>query len=191
MDYYNFFYSLEDKFHQISKFVEIERRNFHVNSGEIAMTLMSACSEFEVVSKKLCSLLNPNFNHKTKMPGILAMIQKECPNLLSQKVSLTYFKIELKPLKIEKGMNIPFWWRAYNNVKHNRSENYRSANIINLINSLSALSIVNHYYLWRLNHAGKSLDAARLSMMNRYPIYFQLEGINYGKNHFTDDVFDI
>jgi len=47
----------------------------------------------------------------------------------------------------EKGLE-PEWHKAYNNLKHNRTKNYKDANLENALMSLSALySTVVHYYL--------------------------------------------
>lgn len=38
------------------------------------------------------------------------------------------------------------WWKDYNSVKHSRSDNFHKANLDNLLNSLSALHILNLVY---------------------------------------------
>lgn len=190
MDYYKFFFSLEDKFFQISKFVEINNDNYKTYSSEISIAFMSACAEFEVVAKALCVLCDSSFRKNANILRIAACLTIHFPSIFTETVELSYFKIKMVPLSNLAPTNSPKWWKAYNSLKHDRSNSYSEANIENLLLALASLSIVNHYYVWKTNKPHKSINSALL-YMSHLPEHFLLDSVNYNSPPNSDDVFDI
>jgi len=43
----------------------------------------------------------------------------------------------------------PLWWRSYNNVKHQRHEHFKDANLKNVLNAVGGL-LVAVFYFYRL-----------------------------------------
>lgn len=180
MDYHNYFITLEDKFLEISKYVEIDPKNFGTFSSEIAFLFMASCSEFEVVSKELCKILNPEFiSEGAKIVDIKKCLHQSLPEIFDEVVDVLLFRMEFKPLKIWSNKTPPTWWSAYNGVKHRRSEDYHLANLDNLIRALSALQIVNLYLVWKRDFPERPLNACTESIITP-PRVFVLNGISYG-----------
>lgn len=81
------------------------------------------------------------------------------------------------------------WWKDYNSVKHSRSDNFHKANLDNLLNSLSALHILNLVYQvsldekWIKDYQSIPIEAPALY---HYP-FFRLKSSYYGRR--TGDAY--
>ncbi len=192
MNYYNYLFALEAKFQTISAFVEIDERNYHTFSTEIALIFLASCSEFEVVAKELCEILEPGFKNRysrANISNIADVVLRYCPMIIDHVVDVQFFGKHYLPLQGWSSDNSPNWWSNYNSFKHNRSENYHMAHLENLLNALSALSIVNHYYIWKKLCPNKQINSASLHL-NRIPTYFRIRDVQYDGVRYNDD-FDI
>ncbi|MGJ1211930.1 hypothetical protein [Sphingobacterium multivorum] len=192
----NYFISLEKRFTELSDFIEIDEENFDVFSNNIGLLLISACSEFEVVCKEIAKNLQvdwkaiKDFNisdfHKT-----LSLCKiNNCDDIFEETVELFGFKLSVRPFENWTERDSPFWWKAYNSFKHDRLNSYKKSNLKAVIYALSALSIVNHYYLWLTERRGKSRSAAVLEMDYK-PNHFRIKLVNYFGPVNEDDFFDI
>ncbi|WP_312285908.1 hypothetical protein [Chryseobacterium gleum] len=192
MNYYNYLFALEAKFQTISAFVEIDERNYHTFSTEIALIFLASCSEFEVVAKELCEILEPGFKNRysrANISNIADVVLRYCPMIIDHVVDVQFFGKHYLPLQGWRSDNSQNWWSNYNSFKHNRSENYHMAHLENLLNALSALSIVNHYYIWKKLCPNKQINSASLHL-NRIPTYFRIRDVQYDGVRYNDD-FDI
>ena len=63
------------------------------------------------------------------------------------------------------------------------------AHLENLLNALSALSIVNHYYVWKKLCPNSQIHSASL-YLGRLPTYFRISDVQYDGLRYNDD-FDI
>jgi len=68
------------------------------------------------------------------------------PKFCKLEVKLPRFGFTILPWENWRTNKTPLWWRAYNNVKHNRDKHYKSANLRNVIASLTGLFIANLYF---------------------------------------------
>jgi len=192
VNYYNYLFALEAKFQTISAFVEIDERNYHTFSTEIALIFLASCSEFEVVAKELCEILEPGFKNRysrANISNIADVVLRYCPMIIDHVVDVQFFGKHYLPLQGWRSDNSQNWWSNYNSFKHNRSENYHMAHLENLLNALSALSIVNHYYIWKKLCPNKQINSASLHL-NRIPTYFRIRDVQYDGVRYNDD-FDI
>jgi len=188
MNHQNFFTGLEDTFKTISKHVEIDVQNYHTYSGEIDSLYMSSASEFEVVSKDLCKVLDPQKEAKN-IEDIYEVFHDKCPDILNEIISIRKYGLSIKPFENWTSDVRPDWWVHYNKVKHNRTGNSEKANLGNLINTLSALQIVNYYLVWKRDCPTKSRLAPPLKMSS-HPDIFTMKDVNYSGPFLSDDVFD-
>lgn len=142
---------------------------FIYRSNKIAELLVRCCVEIEAISKDLYlsngGTIEKKTNGEDKHPRFdtdcLAYLESKW--LLSKKIVYTsssnfYFTKEenktLTPLykayewtsKEEKDDECK-WKRAYQAVKHNRSQNIKDANVKNLIHAMAALYLLNIYYM--------------------------------------------
>src|ERR1700754_176641 len=177
MDFHNYFIGLEDRFIEISKYVEIEDRNFKTFSSEIALVYMAACSEFEVVSIELCKAIEPTRTVRN-IEDIFNFFSQNVPEILEEKVELERYRLMFFPFENWTINLRPEWWKHYNKVKHNRTENYHLANIGNLLQALSALQAVNYYLIWKRDCVTKSRLAPPIHM-SIHPSVFKMAGVSY------------
>jgi hypothetical protein len=144
--HWNYYLAVEDDMIKTSQYVEISFDNMATFSVEYTKIILSAASEVDVLLKQIYLSLGykkqkPNFNDYCKS------IKEKLESLITEELCLERYGISLKPFtEWEKGLE-PNWHKAYNNLKHNRTENYKDANLENTLLSLSALySTVIHYY---------------------------------------------
>jgi hypothetical protein len=140
---WNYYLSLKKELEVVSDYIEFEEANYQTYSIELAKLLMAASSEVDVVLKQLCNTLNPKKRHKD-IKDYRETIQKYLKkDFLAEKVSITRHGLELDPWsnwRKHKDKN-PDWWKAYNDVKHQRNAEFSKATLKNALNAMSALLI--------------------------------------------------
>jgi hypothetical protein len=139
--HWNYFLSIEEDLHRLSRFVEFTVDNFETHSIELARILLAASAEVDVVAKQLCGQIGIGRN-ASNIDDYEEVIEVELQILIETHVDIPRHGLTLRPWgNWEDGKN-PDWWRAYNNVKHSRHEHYRSANLKNALNAVSALFLL-------------------------------------------------
>ena len=111
---------------------------------------MTVGSELDTFFKAYCGFnLETHGNIKKYAEYFLA----NYPEIKSQKINIVNTDIQLNPYLAwenfdpEKPSNHLTWWKAYNEVKHNRIGCLKKATLENLLNALSALYLVEMKYL--------------------------------------------
>ena len=120
-------------------------------SDSFLKILLSACSEFEVVSKLLCNQVDDTFdvNDRSKnISHISKIILDKFPRIVDCEIA-TDFDVfcPLKNWSINednKVAGLP-WWDDYNSLKHSRFENLHKANLENSIGALASLYVIQLY----------------------------------------------
>lgn len=170
--YWNYYLELEEQFVATKKFVEFDISNSDTYSVEYLKLFQAVCSEIDVVAKILAEKFDPSFkeieNKNIQKWGYY--LQSAYPYLenISAIFNGDYPVIPWQNWKYEKytdkkgslryrllqGKETPFWWIAYNKVKHERTShfkdgkaNYSRANQKNLIYALAALFVLEKSYL--------------------------------------------
>lgn len=165
--YWKYYLALENAFLETERYVELDYTN---NSNTYSMTYMqlfqSICSEIDVVGKALAIKCEPAFK-PTKYTGInewwyhisqrfLDIQVLTCNFMGSNDIApWSGFVVIKNPQKGKKyildepnNSHTPDWWNKYNGAKHNRTQkeneksNYMNANLKNVVDSLSALYIL-------------------------------------------------
>ena len=126
-------------------------------SNEYIKQYQAICSEVDVILKSICKELdNPNANRMDI--GYTPAIFTKWPSIQTQKVR--FRDIELQPLS--NWTNIPYhspnWWSPYNDVKHERIDNYKSANLKNVLNALAGLFILENYFVKYIGDRDNDMD---------------------------------
>jgi len=135
--YWRHFLALEADFAATSRYVEFSQDNFKTYSIEFVKLLLAIGSEVDVVAKDVCKALDPagtygNINQYRDCISVRNTI-------FNEKVLAPDYGLEFQPWKAWHGDKNPSWWKAYNDVKHERSVNYRDANFENCANAVSGL----------------------------------------------------
>ncbi|MBY5973003.1 hypothetical protein KUV28_11630 [Ferrimonas balearica] len=127
-------------------FVDISERNFSTYSNWFAKLLLLTGSEVDVVAKKLCELDAPE-QPRSNILDYQATLTGRFPGMHEVEVGLPKFSIAIKPWsEWEKPSTSPGWWRAYNQVKHSRIEQFHLANLENVLFAYSGLLVLLRYF---------------------------------------------
>jgi len=139
---WNYYLSLEKDMSNTSRYVEPSGQE-NVYSFEFAKILILTCTEVESVFKILCSKIQP----KTKANDISAyrkIILKKYPNIIKAETNIDRLNKIIIPFSNWNSRKLS-WWRAYQNVKHDRGNFFLKATYLNAVTALSALYILIFY----------------------------------------------
>lgn len=144
---WRFYLQLENDFISTLNYVELSRDNYNTYSKEYTKQLLSICSEIDVVCKELCY-----YTSKTTSKHIGNCIKEIYKYYKNQNNDFTDIKIKclytdetLQPMKGWTPNKEPFWWKNYNQLKHQRTknDNMKQGNLKNVYLALGALYILN------------------------------------------------
>lgn len=140
-----YYIRLEEEFCSTMNYVEFTQDNFQTYSKEYNKLLLSIGAEADIVFKHLCHLVDST-SHPTKIPEY-AKILCNYEGITSNKVEFAYSKEEYMPFENWSEDNSPSWWKAYNSIKHDRTnnENEKKGNLENVFLALAGLYILNRY----------------------------------------------
>ena len=143
---WSFYLRLENDFINALNYVHFESDNFSTYSIEFERLLLSIGSEVDVLCKLLCKEIDSEQSPSKifEYAPILSSIE----NFTSTKIRFVRTGLEVSPFSTLTPHASPSWWRAYNKVKHNRTENenYKQGNLENVFTALAALYMLNRYY---------------------------------------------
>ncbi|MDR5907594.1 hypothetical protein [Franzmannia qiaohouensis] len=141
-DHLNYFLCIEEDISRLSRWIEIAEANYECYSVELARILMAASAEVDVLARHICEEIAP----LAGASGINAyrnIIVERYPRIISAKVTIPRFGIELRPWSNwEEENNPPLWWKSNNKVKHHRTTNFNRATLKNVLNASAALLIL-------------------------------------------------
>lgn len=161
--HWNYFLALEDDVVRLSRYIEFTTDNFDAYSLELARILSSAASEVDVVAKQLCTKLTGT----TKADNISKyqkIIQLAYPALADALVLIPRFGLTLQPWEQWANDAKPFWWGAYNNVKHHRHTKFSDASLKNALNSVAGLFVLLLFFY---------REESQNACLNPDPVLFQ------------------
>lgn len=146
--HWNYFLAIESDLEKTSRYVEFSAANNDTFSIEFARIIKAATQEIYGIMKKICQLLAPditssNVNHYRNI------IKTSLPNFITEEVQILRFGMNSKPWinwKNDETTINPDWWKANNDIKHNRTQHFEKANLKNAYNAVGALLITTLYY---------------------------------------------
>lgn len=146
--HWDYYIALENDIKELSRYIEFDGSNFKVHSIELTRLLLTASSEVDVVLKELCKFIEPG-SKADNINSYKKVIKEKLPAIINTGVTCPLYGLSLAPWSNWMGDENPEWWRSYNKVKHERSNNYKRANLENVLNSVAGLFVSNIFY----NHA--------------------------------------
>ena len=209
--YWNVYRNLEKELLNLAEYIHIDDRQLDIYSMKIADLIIRCAVETEAISKELYFReggTEPNNNDLYYDTICLAYLNDKWQ--LDKKVVMisspeVYLEEEdnlvLKPLykANKRGTSSSKWQRAYQALKHNRSESLKKhATLRNLISALAALYILNLYYkdnVYELNGSSnvEVLDAGFGSILFSVKIHpwtgLRKDGIYLKKEHFDSCIY--
>lgn len=145
VNYWQYYLSFEEDIDRLFRYIEPSEYNFSVYSVELTRLYLAICSEIDVLLKAYCKLLDATSN-PSKISEYAKIIIPSKKDLCSETVNLQRFGLSMRPFSEWQPLSAPAWWKKHNGVKHSRGENFKDANLGNVLNSLSALYLLNLYY---------------------------------------------
>ena len=134
----------------------LNAENSLIYSNEYIKQYQAICSEVDVIMKSICK----EFGNTSaeKMPDYTTDILQRWPNIKNQKVEMK--DIELQPFLNwnETPYQAPDWWKPYNAVKHQRIDNYKNANLKNVLNALAGVYILCNYFVKYIGDRDNTFD---------------------------------
>ncbi len=143
--HWQFFESVDDELHSLSRIIEFERENFAAFSVYLSRLYLSVASEIDVVAKLLCERIAPTEEPK-RISEYRPLITAKFPKFAHLRIEMPSHELDFQPwLSWSLGTN-PQWWKTYNEVKHERSKYYRDANLGNVLESTAGLLVLLVYF---------------------------------------------
>jgi len=165
--FYPIYQQLEKELVELSYYITFDKKQLTIYSTKIADMILRTVSEIENISKELCKKENIKFYDSKKHIRKIVYFNdyfQELDKVYGLSYRLIDFTLQNCNDNIFDSKLIPFrkdkiikvgqkeratwaWYDAYNKIKHDRVKNFRQADLNNLIYSLSALFILNVYYM--------------------------------------------
>lgn len=135
---WQYFQILERSFVETTAYVDVDPRNFQVFSDQFRSLLILIGAEIDTTCKFICKQANPASkanninNYKTEILQINTVFY------LTQ-IHISQYRFMFAPWLSWHYNSSPTWWKAYNNVKHDRHKYRAQANLFNVMQALSGL----------------------------------------------------
>lgn len=169
-------------------FIEPDDANLTVYSNRLYELLLRAATEFESNCKGI--LIANGYRGKRRDLGIEDYRNLDSVLKLSEyEVVFSFWNSErtLTPLSSWKTSHTLGWYKAYNDVKHNRTENFQLANLSNVLNAIAGVACVVYAqlgpYMSGVNSFAEDLIDGRS--------YFEYKGLEIVQPSFEEDEYNI
>ena len=138
---WDYFLSIEEDFMDTFQYVEPCEMNMDVHSIRFAKILLAAASETDTVLKRLCKTLDGGCSARSEQGYRNELILRHGLPFSKVKVVATRYCLEMRPCQNWAAANpkTPYWWTAYNKVKHQLDANCCDASLRNAFRSLCGL----------------------------------------------------
>lgn len=131
--------------------------NSNTFSNEFVKQYQAICSEVDVVLKSVCKELGDTTANS--MPDYTDLVLNYWSDLSNQKVRMNAIELQsFKNWQSNPTYIAPDWWSPYNHVKHARLENFRKANLKNVVNALAGLYILESYLVKLIGDRDNDID---------------------------------
>lgn len=144
MRYWDYYLALENDLLACRRYVAFEVDNMGVYSIEFLRLLLIACSEVEVLCKQICMRIDSTADREN-ITHFRATIEPALSFSSFQVNDLQTHRI-FPPFGDWRNNDSSSWWKAHNDVKHDRSQHYKIATLENAINAMAGLFVLNLYY---------------------------------------------
>lgn len=144
--HWNYLLALDRDMEAVSRYIEFATPNLGVYSIELAHLLFAAASEVDVLAKLVCKQNAPS-ERPRNIDDYKPIILRAFPDLPTTAAYVPRYGMSFAPWDNWSGTTNPDWWRAYNNVKHERDRHFQEATLKNALNAIGGLMILTfHYY---------------------------------------------
>lgn len=159
--HWNYFLALESDLERVSRYVEFTEENYKTYSLEMAHLLLAACSEVDVVLKGLCKKIKPEIK-----AGNIGQCRKilvlKFSRICDMNIRIPRYGLEITPWDNWKRDKNPYWWDAYNNVKHHRDEYFSEATLRNTKAAVAGLFVILLFFYQEEAANGRLVPSPKL-----------------------------
>lgn len=138
LHYWQYFVALEADLERTTRYVEPTEENFGTFSIEFARILLAAGSEVDVLAKVLCETHQLEITPRN-IDGYRSALAPRFPELPFLQIQVPRYGFSMLPWREWHDGKNPPWWRAYNDIKHERGKNFPSATLRNALHSVAGL----------------------------------------------------
>ncbi len=169
---WRYFLALEEELIATQGFVEPHEKNYGTFSLKYRAIILQACSEIEILFKKICSI-EPEKRADIKI--YRTYINKHHKHFFTIEVLIPLYHKKLKPwfICVEEDDKSPLFWNAYKEIKHEGK--LESATLKNAIDSLAGLFSLLLAWYFKL-YKKEFLENEAISL----PKLFNFEGLHPG-----------
>src|SRR5258708_606995 len=116
-----YFLSIEKDFARTLDFVQLDAANSKAFSNEYAKLILLTGSETDVVAKMLCQKIDET-KKAENINDYRSIITSKFPGMHTIEIEIARVKLMVRPWESWNPTigQSPDWWKAYNNVKHER-----------------------------------------------------------------------
>jgi len=158
LPYWEYFLSIESDLEKCTKYISFSENNYNAYSVEFAKIIMTASAEIDNIAKELCREINPQSSPRN-INDYKNIILEHYQNFHTLEIEIVRYDLKFKPWE-DWNTQTPSWWRDYNDIKHNRTQNFEKANLGNALKSVSALlTIILYYYDKKFGRQNINIDA--------------------------------
>lgn len=148
LPHWEYYLSLASDLGHVARYVEIDKENFQVFSLEFARLLLATGSEIDVVAKLLCHKYCPAGKHKN-IDDYRDTLKQFASGICDVEIAMPRYHLTFVPWKDWETDKNPDWWKAYNDVKHQRDKYYKKANLGVCLKSLAGLCVLVSYLYYK------------------------------------------
>lgn len=169
----------ERHFADLCDYVALQEQNLKTCSDEIISQLLLICTSFEASMKAM-------YTFSPRHPDVNDYLDAlHADSLFDDKVEIRLLEGKLdsaiKPFEGACRDNSPVWWKAHNDLKHNRTEYYAEGTFGHLLDALAALYYVNMIHVKKIGdywHEMPGLERSDdgLDVPNDTSRFFVVEG---------------
>jgi hypothetical protein len=142
--HWQFFESVDDELHSLSRMIEFAPENFTTFSVHLARLYLSLGSEIDVVAKLLCAQIAPS-KKPDRITEYRPLITAKYPHFTELRIEMPSQESDFQPWISWNSGTSPKWWKSYNDVKHERSRYFRDANLGNVLEATAGLLVLLVY----------------------------------------------
>lgn len=154
--HWNYYIMLEKRVVELEEYIAFNEDNKSCYSKQIMNILINVCCEFDVICKLIIDMDLNDFGKINVYRQAISQDDNYKIAISEELDFIEFSELHLIPLKNFETES-PDWWKAYNDLKHNREENFSKATLFNLLNALGALYILEIYF-YKNNYQNKEND---------------------------------
>lgn len=144
----NRFGAIESRMYGVFRYIELHQDNGNTFSYELASILRDCGSVFNSTMDAIVKGSGFITKSESSFRDYKQFFLSHDPNIYTYSLQIRslFPNGAIAPFKgMEIAPYVPKWWDAYNRIKHNEHEEFKSGNLDNCINALSSLALILNF----------------------------------------------